>query len=95
LSKPRTNFLLGLALIIGIAGLIYAVSGFEGILYVAELCAWGAVAIYLWQKQSRVSNIIAACLVPALLWTKFMPKATRLAIKQLADKKSEAERTEA
>jgi hypothetical protein len=84
-----------LALILGIAGLLYAVAGFEGILYVAGLCAVGSVAIYLWQKQSLVSNIIAVCLVPALLWTKFMPKDTRLAIKQLADKKSEAERTQA
>ncbi|MEY4563373.1 MAG: hypothetical protein RLZZ618_2650 [Pseudomonadota bacterium] len=92
MSTPRTTVLVGLALLLGAASLIFAIAGWHGILHIAILCAVGALAAHLWQKESLGFKIMAACLMPALIWARFMSKDTRRAIEQFAVKKAEAER---
>jgi hypothetical protein len=63
---------------LGAAIMLVAMSaGIGGLLYIGILIAFGRVALRLWHRSSRLSKVLAACLVPALFWSHLMSKSTR------------------
>lgn len=73
--------ILGLATLIATAGLVTLTAGLGGLMYISILIAFGWLALHLWQRPSRLSKVLAACLVPALFWSHLMSKGPRQRIK--------------
>lgn len=88
MSRSYNDLAFGLATLAAATTLISLAAGRSGLLYIGLLIALGLAALRLWQRPSRRSKMLAACLVPALFWSHLMSKGTRQRIKDFEDQTS-------
>jgi len=72
---------LGLAVLAAATTIIVLAIGLGGLLSIVLLVWIGRLAVRLWHRPSRLSKVLAACLMPALFWSHLMSKGTRQRIK--------------
>lgn len=80
-ASSIADLVLGIATLAAAITVVALATGLGSLLGIALFIWLGRIAIRLWHSPSRLSKVLAACLVPALFWSHLMSKGTRQRIK--------------
>ena len=81
MNRSSNDLALGLATLAAGITVVALATGLSSLLGIALFIWLGRIAMRLWESPSRLSKVLAACLVPALFWSHLMSKGTRQRIK--------------